>query len=159
MNKIMKFGGGLFGLLLVIAALCTAPAFAQLQPSAHEVPVVWGDSNTLWPVPALENGCLLSLQVVGVTNAATVAVKHIVPYGSGGAVTNTVETAAANGTLYVYPADYVPPVTAYYVTNDVILTAVSAPPKPVWLVPGDFLLFTLSATNTAATVLPRIGVR
>jgi hypothetical protein len=155
MNKIKKIGVGFFAPLLVVAALCTAPAVAQLQPSAHEVPVVWGDADTLWPVPALENGCLLSLQVVGVTNAATVAVKHIIPYGSGGAVTNTVETAAANGTLYVYPADYVP----YYVTNGVILTTSNLPPKPVWLVPGDFLLFTLSATNTAATVLPRVGVR
>lgn len=121
-------------------------ALAQAQPSSHEVPIVWGDANTVWAVPALENGVLWSVQIGGITNAATVAVKHLVPYGSGSYWTNTVEAAAANGTLYTY--------SAFPVYTNTVQIA-----KPTLLVPGDKVLFTLSATNTSATAVIRTGVR
>jgi hypothetical protein len=121
-------------------------ALAQAQPSSHEATIAWGDKNTEWAVPALENGCLWSVQIGGVTNGATVAVKHIVPYGTGLYWTNTVEAAAANGTLYTYS-----PWPVY--TNAVQIA------KPTLLVPGDRLLFTLSATNTSAAAVIRTGVR
>lgn len=136
----------LAGCAVALCALRPLSAPAQAVPSSHEIAITWGDANTLWPVPALENGPLWSLQIGGVTNAATVAVKHLVPYGTGAYFTNTVEAAAASGTLYTYS-----PVPVYTGTVQVV--------KSTLLVPGDYLLFTLSATNTAATAVLRAGVR
>lgn len=129
-----------------LAACLPQAALAQAQPASHEIPITWGDADTLWPVPALENGPLWSVQVGGITNGATLAVKHLVPYGAGAFFTNTVEAAAASGTLYTYS-----PAPVY--TGAVQIA------KCTLLVPGDFLLFTLSATNTAADVILRTGVR
>lgn len=136
----------LAGCALALGAILPQAASAQAVPSSHEIPITWGDADTLWPVPNLENGPLWSVQIGGITNGATVAVKHLVPYGNGAYFTNTVEAAAASGTLYTYS-----PAPVYTGTVQVA--------KSTLLVPGDYLLFTLSATNTAATVVLRAGVR
>lgn len=134
-------------LILTLLAVTLAPALrAQSVPARHEVAIAWGADTNAWPVPALENGHLWTLQVGGVTNGATLAVKHLVPYGSGAYFTNTVEAAAAAGTLYAYG-----PVPVYTGTVQIA--------KQTLLVPGDLLLFDLSATNTAASILLTTGVR
>lgn len=129
---------------LAIAAAAPA-ARAQALPSSHEVPIAWGEKHTAWPVPSLGNGALWSIQIGGITNGATVAVSHLVPFGAGACFTNTVEAAAANGALYTYA-----PVPATALTNSASATL---------LVPGDRLLFSLSATNTSATAVIRTAVR
>lgn len=139
--------------LMTLAAMlsCAALAYAQQIPATENVEVpygthVAGSASVNWPVPSLGNGRLLTLQPMGITNAATVAVYHLVPYGSGRYITNAVEAAAANGTLYAYVGD------ATYTTNTVQVA------KPVWLVPGDYLRFVLSDTNGQATVVLRHSV-
>ncbi len=149
--------------IVVAAALALAlnapvPAAAQSAPARYEVPLAYGAGSAVWDVPALQNGRLLALQASGVTNGATVAVRHLVPH-AGGYHTNTVESALAPGALYAYPEQYVAPVTAYYVTNGVVLSATSSPPKPVVLVPGDRLTFALSATNASARITITAAVR
>jgi len=131
-----------------LAVAAAAPAArAQALPSSHEVPIAWGEKHTAWPVPALGNGALWSIQIGGITNGATVAVRHLVPFGGAGACfTNTVEAAAANGALYTYA-----PAPA--------LTNSASASRPTLLVPGDRLLFSLSATNTSATAVIRTAVR
>jgi hypothetical protein len=141
--------------LMIIAAVFTFAVSAKAQHAPvqytheHAMNAVYSE----WTVPYAQQGALLSLQMLGITNAATVAVQHIATYASGKAVTNAVEATAANSTLYVYPSAYIAPVTTYYVTNDVILTATSTPVKPVWLGAGDRISFVLSATNSAMTAV------
>ena len=134
MRKIMSL------IIAGAALLSLAPAArSQIIPSAHEVEIAWGAGTNLWAVPNLENGALLSIQPAAITNGATVAVSHLIPYGTGSYVTNSVIGAATNGVSYAFNPAYVA--------------------APVWLVPGDYLLFTLSATNTAADIILRTGVR
>lgn len=129
----------MLSLIACTILLALAPSVRAQTPSSHEVDVTWGTANTLWTVPNLENGALLSIQPAAITNGATVSVKHLIPYGSGSYVTNSVIGAATNGVSYAFNPAYIA--------------------APVWLVPGDYLLFTLSSTNTAADIILRTGVR
>lgn len=146
-------------MLAVTVGLCVPPqADAQQIPAQHTQAIaINAPGATLWPVPALENGALLSLNVINITNSATVAVSHIQRVSATRYITNTVEAALAGDTLTFYKTEYQPAYTQYYSTNNLILTASSAAVKPVWLIPGDYLSFTLSATNSAATAVIRAG--
>jgi hypothetical protein len=146
-------------LIMLAVATCASLAVAQHVPVQYVHTHTNRSVNSSWTVPARQNGALLSLQMLGITNSATVYVRHISPYSSTASVTNAIETAAAVNTRYVYPSAYVPPVTAYYVTNNVILTATSTPVKPFWLSAGDKLHFPLSSTTSPMTVLINTSLR
>jgi hypothetical protein len=148
MKKLILLSG-LVALGLGAVAAVAAPPVQY----AVDIPVSDVAADTEWTVPLRQYGSLLTLQALGAGSAETLAVKHVSTYAAGKAVTNTVETAAARNTLLVYPTEYVPPITTYYVTNDVILTATSTPVKPVHVQPGDKFLLRLSATNASTTVI------
>ncbi len=135
-----------------LAAVCLAAAAAAQTPVQSQAAIPAGETSVSWSVPAGLSGPLLSLQARGLTNGATLAVSHLIPY-TGGVLTNAIETAAAGDTLLVYPARYIAPVTSTYVTSDVPVSVTSAPPKPAWLGRGDSLVFTASAANGAAAVV------
>lgn len=118
----------------LIAALAVAAAgLVRAQtPVQSQAVIPAGDTSVAWAVPAGMSGALLSLQADGVTNAATLAVSHVIPY-VGGTITNTVETAAAGNTLLAYPSVY--------------LSDTNTPALPVWLCRGDWLLITASAAS------------
>lgn len=128
----------------------TAPAQTPVQVQAT---IGVNDTVVDWTVPSGAYGPLLSLQITGLANAATLKVEHLVAF-TGGIFTNAIEATAAADTLLVYPAAYVAPQT--YVTNDLVL--VTSPVKPIYLARGDKLRFTPSATNGAAKVVMRVGV-
>jgi hypothetical protein len=137
---------------------CLQPARAQAAPAqyvhSHALNAVYSE----WTVPYHQDGALLSLQALGITNSATVAVNHITTYETGKALTNTVESALAVNTLYVYPERYQPPqsVCTNTTTGTVITTT---PVKPVYLTAGDRLSFVLSATNSPMTVIIKPSLR
>jgi hypothetical protein len=152
-------------LMAVMAfALCVGIAHAQVAPNQYTVAITSGATVATWECPVQQYGALLSVQSLGLTNSQTLAVAHISTYATGKAYTNTVETALAAATLSVYPQAYMPvgltytaPMISSYVrTNDVVqsttntitFTASTSPVKPVWLIPGDKLLLTISAVNT-----------
>jgi hypothetical protein len=149
MRKFIVCMGAMIGLGLA--------AFGEM-PAQHVVPVPADSTSVTWTVPGLQNGRLLSMQMLASTSTVTVAVNHVSTYTTGIDVTNAIETAAVASTLYAYPSYYIPPVTSYYVTNDVILTATSTALKPTWLIPGDRLTFVLSDTNQSASVIIKYAV-
>jgi hypothetical protein len=82
---------------LLFAVICS---IFCLQPArAQGAPVLYAHSHTLnavyseWTVPYRQNGALLSLQALGITNSATVAIKHITTYATGLALTKLDGTA------------------------------------------------------------------
>ena len=147
---------------LLFAGICS---ICCLQPArAQGAPVLYAHSHTLnavyseWTVPYHQDGALLSLQALGITNSATVAVNHITTYETGKALTNTVESALAVNTLYVYPERYQPPQSVC--TNTTIGTVITTTPvKPVYLTAGDRISFVLSATNSPMTVIIKTSLR
>jgi hypothetical protein len=147
----------LCGLMAVALVGMVDRAHAQPAPYSDTAVLAIGQTVVDWDVPAATYGPLLSLQALGLTNAATLKVDHLVSYGNGTWVTNAVEAAAAQTTLHVYPAEYLAP--QYYCTNTTTgTTLVTTPVKPVWLVPGDKLRFTASAAHgSAGTVIIRAG--
>ena len=128
-------------ILCAILAL-TGVGYALAQtPVQSQAVIPAGDTSIAWTVPAGMSGALLSLQAVGITNSATLAVSHIIPY-TGGSITNAIESTAAGGTLLAYASAY--------------LSASNTPAKPVWLCRGDSLVFTASAANgSPATIVIR----
>jgi len=132
-------------------------AFGEL-PSQYVVPIPADSTSVTWTVPTFQNGRLLSMQMLASTSTVTVAVNHVSTYGTGTYVTNAVETAAAASTLHAYPSAYIPAVTQYYSTNNVVLTATSTALKPTWLIPGDRLTFVLSDTNQSANIIVKLAV-
>ena len=137
-------------LMAVMAfALCVGIAHAQVAPNQYTVAITSGATVATWECPVQQYGALLSVQSLGLTNSQTLAVAHISTYATGKAYTNTVETALAAATLSVYPQAYIPPqsVCTNTTTGTVITTT---PVKPVWLIPGDKLLLTISAAQNAA---------
>jgi hypothetical protein len=132
-------------------------AFGEM-PTQYVLPVPADSTSVTWTVPGLQNGRLLSMQTFASTSTVTVAVSHLSTYDTSKVATNAIETAAVASTLYAYPSYYIPPVTSYYVTNDVILTATSTALKPTWLIPGDRLTFVLSDTNQSASVIIKYAV-
>jgi hypothetical protein len=148
--------------LIGLAALALiGAAHAQYAPVASVQAVSTNGTSAVWDAPSGVVGPLLEFQSYGLTNSGVTAVRHVTSYGYGGnavIVTNTVEATAAANTRYAYPLHYVPPITSYYVTNDVILSAISTPVKPVLIGPGDKLLFALTGeTNTLARFLVKVG--
>lgn len=145
---------------LLFAGICSIlqPAIAQVAPVQYVHPHTLNAVYSEWTVPYHQEGSLLSLQALGITNSATVAIKHITTYATGKALTNTVEAALAVNTLYVYPATYQPPqsVCTNTTTGTVITTT---PVKPVYLTAGDRISFVLSATNSPATVIIKTSLR
>lgn len=144
-------------MLMALTACICMTAFAQL-PSQYTVAVPADSTSVTWTVPTFQNGLLLSMQMLASTSTVTVAVNHVSTYSAGAYVTNAIETAAVASTLYAYPSAYIPAVTQYYSTNNVVLTATSTALKPTWLIPGDRLTFVLSDTNQSATVIVRLAV-
>lgn len=142
-------------LILMAATLCIICA-AQAQPAPYTSrAVIPADAAVaVWSAPSVTYGPLLSIQTRDL-GANTLKVDHLIAIPGGGVLTNAVEASAANATLHVYPSQYSPP--QYYATGDVALA--SSPVKPVWLTPGDKLLFTSSATNVigAASIVIRAG--
>jgi len=132
-------------------------AYGEL-PSQYTIAVPADSTSVTWTVPTFQNGRLLSMQMLASTSSVTVAVSHVSTYAAGTYVTNAVETAAVASTLHAYPSVYIPAVTQYYVTNNVILTATSTALKPTWLIPGDRLTFVLSDTNQSASVILKLGI-
>ena len=121
--------------LCCLAGLIAGIAAAQ-TPVQVQADIGVNDTVVNWTVPANTYGPLLTLQVTGLANDATLKVEQVIAY-SGGIMTNVVTAAAAVDTRLLYP------VTG---TN------------PVWLARGDILRFTPSATNGAAKVVMRVGV-
>lgn len=144
----------------IIAALIVAAVFgpaltasAQAAPYQDEVSIASGSTTVTWEAPAATYGPLLSLQTYNMAGVATLAVSHIVKASSAISLTNTVETAAAGGTLLTYPSALI-----YACTNTTTGAVISY--KPVWIVPGDKLVFTASVTNgrpTDAIIVIRAG--
>lgn len=136
----------MFSFVMMVCAMIGAVNHARAQIAPYQSVATLSASSTsvIWDAPAATYGPLLSLQALGLTNAATLKVDHIIAVTSAMSITNAVETAAAGDTLLAYPS------SAVY-TNGVISV------KPVWLVPGDKLLFTASAANGGA--VGRIVIR
>lgn len=150
----------MFRKLMMIGALMACiglTAFGEL-PSQYTVAVPADSTSVTWTVPTFQNGRLLSMQMLASTSTVTVAVNHVSTYAAGTYVTNAIETAAAASTLHAYPSAYIPAVTQYYSTNNVILTATSTALKPSWLIPGDRLTFVLSDTNQSANIIVKLAV-
>ncbi len=145
-------------LAAVLALTGVLGTVAQPAPYTDQADITPGTLTATWDVPAATYGPLLSLQGVGLASGATIAVNHLIAYGSASYVTNAVETAASGTALLVYPQGYVAP--ASVCTNTTLGTVItSTPVKPVWLVPGDKLVFTVSATNmSASAVVIRAGL-
>ena len=143
--------------VMAVMLCCGLSAFAEM-PAQYVVPVPAKSTSVTWTVPGLQNGRLLSMQMLASTSTVTVAVNHVTTYDTAKYVTNAVESAAVASTLYAYPSEYRPAVTQYYVTNNVILSATSTALKPTWLIPGDRLTFVLSDTNQSASVILKYAV-
>jgi hypothetical protein len=145
-------------LMMLFLMVCIGlTAFGEM-PTQYVLAVPADSTSVTWTVPGLQNGRLLSMQMLASTSTVTVAVNHVSTYDTGLYVTNAVETAAAASTLYAYPSAYIPAVTQYYSTNNVVLTATSTALKPTWLIPGDRLTFVLSDTNQSASVILKYAV-
>lgn len=150
----------MFKKLILVAFMLTCfgwTAFAEM-PAQYVVAVPADSTSVTWTVPGLQNGHLLSMQMLASTSTVTVAVNHVTTYDTGLYVTNAVESAAAVTTVYNYPSAYIPPITSYYVSNNVLLTATSTALQPTWLIPGDRLTFVLSDTNQSASVILKYAV-
>jgi len=132
-------------------------AFGEM-PAQYVLAVPADSTSVTWTVPGLQNGRLLSMQMLASTSTVTMAVGHVSEYATSLYVTNAIETAAVASTLYAYPVAYIPPVTSYYVSNNVVLSATSTALKPTWLIPGDRLRFVLSDTNQSASVIIKYSV-
>jgi cytoskeletal protein RodZ len=135
-------------ILMALVAVLGIVGFAQAQtaPYTDKATIAAASLTSTWSSPAATYGPLLSLQGVTLASGATFAVSHLVSYGTDSFITNAVETAASGTALNVYPQGYISPqnVCTNTTTGTVITTT---PVKPVWLAPGDKLLFTVSATN------------
>lgn len=146
------------GLMAVAMIGVVDHARAQTAPYQAVATIAAAGTAVNWDAPAATYGPLLSLQSYGLTNAATLAVYHIIPVSSTVNITNTVETAATGGSLLVYPQGYIAPQSVCTNTTlGVVLT--TTPVKPVYLNPGDKLRFVASAATgpVAAKIVIRAG--